>query len=180
VQTALEAFVAAEGQPELVMFSGGEPTIHPHIVEFLATAKDKGVQNVVLNTNGLRLAHDRPFVEKLARLGVRIYLQFDGLSEATHLAIRGRDLRQARQTALDRCADAGLSVILVAAVESGINEAELGESSASGSPIRRCGAWCSSRSPTRAAHPVFDPLTRITNADVIHALVAQCAEWFEP
>jgi uncharacterized radical SAM superfamily Fe-S cluster-containing enzyme len=105
VEAALDAFVAAEGRPEMVMFSGGEPTIHPHIAEFLGLAKAKGVQIVVLNTNGLRLAHDRRFVKDLARLGVRIYLQFDGLSEATHLAIRGRDLhrtKQARPRALRR------------------------------------------------------------------------------
>ena len=54
VEAALDALVAAEGQPEMVMFSGGEPSIHPHIVNFLAMAKAKGVQNVVLNTNGVR------------------------------------------------------------------------------------------------------------------------------
>jgi uncharacterized radical SAM superfamily Fe-S cluster-containing enzyme len=180
VETALDAFVAAEGQPELVMFSGGEPTIHPHIVEFLAMAKDKGVQNVVLNTNGLRLAHDRPFVEKLARLGVRIYLQFDGLSDATYLAIRGRDLRRVKRTALDRCADVGLSVILVAAVEAGINEAELGEIVRFGIAHPAVRGVVFQPVTHSGRHPVFDPLTRITNADVIHALAAQCADWFKP
>lgn len=28
-------------------------------------------------------------------------------------------------------------------------------------------------------HPVFDPLTRVTNADVIHGLVDQCQGWFK-
>jgi uncharacterized radical SAM superfamily Fe-S cluster-containing enzyme len=180
VRTALDAFVAAEGQPEMVMFSGGEPTIHPHIVEFLAMAKDKGVQNVVLNTNGLRLAHDRPFLKKLAHLGVRIYLQFDGQSEGTHLAIRGRDLRRAKQTALDRCADTGLSVILVAAVEAGINEAEVGEIVRFGIAHPAVRGVVFQPVTHSGRHPVFDPLTRLTNADVIHALAAQCAEWFEP
>ena len=97
------------------MFSGGEPSIHPQILEFCAMARDKGVRTVVLNTNGIRLAHDRSFAPALAELDVRIYLQFDGLDEATHLALRGRDLRNAKAQALDRCADAGLTVLLVAA-----------------------------------------------------------------
>jgi uncharacterized radical SAM superfamily Fe-S cluster-containing enzyme len=179
VEAALDAFVAAEGQPELVMFSGGEPSIHPHIVEFLAMAKNKGVQNVVLNTNGLRLAHDRRFVEDLARLGVRIYLQFDGLSEATHLAIRGRDLRRAKQAALERCADAGLVVVLVAAVEAGVNQAELGDIVRFGLAHPAVRAVVFQPVTHSGRHPVFDPLSRITNADVIHALVEQCQPWFK-
>jgi uncharacterized radical SAM superfamily Fe-S cluster-containing enzyme len=35
----LDAFVAAEGEPEVVMFSGGEPTIHKNIVEFIDLAQ---------------------------------------------------------------------------------------------------------------------------------------------
>jgi hypothetical protein len=69
VEAGLDAFVAAEGEPEVVMFSGGEPSIHPQILDFLALARDKGVRNVVLNTNGIRLAHDPGFAGRLAPLG---------------------------------------------------------------------------------------------------------------
>ena len=80
VETGLDAFVAAEGDPEVVMFSGGEPTIHPLILDFLRLATDKGIGLVTLNTNGIRLAHDRRFVAALADAPKpRIYLQFDGL-----------------------------------------------------------------------------------------------------
>ncbi len=152
VEAGLDAFVAAEGEPEVVMFSGGEPSIHPQILEFCAMARDKGVQTVVLNTNGIRLAHDRTFARALAELDVRIYLQFDGLEADTHLALRGRDLRAAKTAALDHCAEAGLAVMLVAAVEPGVNDHEMGaHRSVSASGTRRCGGRCSSRSPMRAA-----------------------------
>ncbi len=179
VAAALDAFVAAEGEPEVVMFSGGEPSIHPHILDFLSMAKGRGVKNVVLNTNGIRLAHDRRFAERLARLDVRVYLQFDGLEAATHLAMRGRDLRQAKQAALEHCAESGLTALLVAAVEAGVNHAELG-------PIVRYGiAHPAVRGVVfqplthSGRHGVFDPRARLTNADVIAGLVAQCPEWFE-
>ncbi len=55
----LDVYVAAEGEPEVVMFSGGEPTIHPHILEFIDAARARPVSTVVLNTNGIRLASDR-------------------------------------------------------------------------------------------------------------------------
>lgn len=42
VEAALDAFVRAEGEPEVVMFSGGEPTIHPLILDFLRLARGRG------------------------------------------------------------------------------------------------------------------------------------------
>ncbi len=179
VEAGLDAFVAAEGEPEVVMFSGGEPSIHRQILEFCALALQKGVKTVVLNTNGIRLARDRHFAPALAALGVRIYLQFDGLQEATHLALRGRDLRRVKAEALDRCAEAGLGVMLVAAVEAGVNDQELGSIVRHGiaQPAVRGVAF---QPVTHAGRtPSFDPRTRLTNADVIHGLVAQCPGWFE-
>src|ERR671918_319598 len=178
VEAGLDAFVAAEGEPEVVMFSGGEPSIHPQILEFCALARDKGIRNVVLNTNGIRLAHDRKFGPALAELGVRIYLQFDGLKESTHLALRGRDLRAAKARALERCSEAGLAVLLVAAVEAGVNDHELGAIVRHGieHPAVRGGVF---QPVTHAGrHVTFDPRQRLTNPDVIHGLVDQCPDWF--
>ena len=180
VEAGLDAFVRAEGEPEVVMFSGGEPTIHPLILDFLRLAAGKGVRYLMLNTNGVRLAHDRKFMADLAGLEHRpnIYLQFDGLSEATHLALRGRDLRAAKQAALDACAEHGLTVTLVAAVERGINDHELGDIVRHGiaHPAVRSVAFQPVTHSGR--HVPFDPRTRITNADVVHGLVAQCPDWF--
>src|SRR5437016_7609744 len=117
VEAGLDAFVRAEGEPEVVMLSGGEPTIHPSILGFMKMASEKGVKIVNLNTNGMRLAHDRKFMKDLSELPKRpnIYMQFDGFAERTHTEIRGRDLRNAKQKALDNCAEFGLNVTLVAA-----------------------------------------------------------------
>src|ERR671918_125175 len=178
VEAGLDAFVAAEGEPEVVMFSGGEPSIHPEILEFLAMAAGKGVGTVVLNTNGIRLAHDPSFAGRLADLGVRIYLQFDGLEEATHLSLRGRDLRRVKAAALDRCAEAGLAVMLVAAVEAGVNSHELGALVRHGIAHPAVRGVVFQPVTHAGRHATFDPRTRLTNADVIHGLTDQCPDWF--
>jgi tetraether lipid synthase len=178
VAAGLDAFVAAEGEPEVVMFSGGEPSIHPQILEFCAMAGDKGVRTVVLNTNGIRLAHDRTFAPALAALGVKIYFQFDGLDEATHLAMRGRDLRRTKAQALDHCADAGLTVMLVAAVERDVNTHELGAVVRHGIAHPAVRGVVFQPVTHAGRHLTFDPRTRLTNADIIHGLVEQCQDWF--
>jgi 7,8-dihydro-6-hydroxymethylpterin dimethyltransferase len=173
----LDRFVAAEGSPEVVQFSGGEPTIHPEILEFIALAQAKGIRSVMLNTNGIRIARDRRFAERLAELRPHLYLQFDGFALETHLALRGKDLRADKQRALDRCAELGLTVTLVCAVEQGVNEHELGEVIRFGvaHPAVRSIAF---QPVTHAGrHLEFDPLQRLTNADVMKLAAAQVPEW---
>jgi uncharacterized radical SAM superfamily Fe-S cluster-containing enzyme len=180
VEAALDAFVRAEGEPEVVMLSGGEPTIHPRILDFLRIARAKGIRHVMLNTNGVRLARDPAFVAALAELRPTIYLQFDGFRERTHRVLRGRDLRATKERALDRCAEAGLPVALVAAVDRGLNDDELGAIVRFGiaHPAVRAAVF---QPVTHAGrHPVFDPRARLTNADVIRGLVEQMAGALRP
>ena len=181
----LDAFVESEGEAEVVMFSGGEPTIHRQILEFVDAAQARPIKAVNLNTNGIRLASDRAFVAALGERNrpgraVNVYLQFDGLDERTHREIRGRDLRETKQRALDNCAAAGLTVTLVAAVERGLNEHELGAvvefglahpavRSVSFQPVTHSGR-----------HVPFDPLNRLTNSDIIHLIAQQRPDWFRP
>ncbi|MEW6581341.1 MAG: radical SAM protein [Actinomycetota bacterium] len=179
VARMLDAFIAAEGDPEVIQFSGGEPSIHPQIVEFLQMAVDRGIRNVMLNTNGIRLARDRRFVDELARLGILVYLQFDGFDDATHRAIRGRDLRELKERALASCADAGLAVTLVAAVERGVNEHEVGAVVRHGVAHPAVRAVVFQPVTHAGRHIAFDPLDRLTNADVMRLLAAQLPEWLE-
>ena len=176
----LDAFVAAEGEPEVVQFSGGEPTIHPDILAFVAMARERGIRIVMINTNGIKLAADRPFVRELAALGAHIYLQFDGLERATHVAMRGRDLRAVKARALEHCAQEGVGVTLVAAVDRGVNDHEIGAIIRTGVEHPAVNSVVLQPVTHSGRHPAFDPLERLTNADVIAACAEQLPEWFAP
>jgi uncharacterized radical SAM superfamily Fe-S cluster-containing enzyme len=179
VEEMLDAFVRAEGSPESVQLSGGEPSMHPQILGMLAAAKRRGIPLVMLNTNGIRLARDPRFAPSLAELGVHVYLQFDGFDESTQLRIRGRSLIDEKLRALDRCAAAGVSVSLAAAVERGVNEHEVGEIIRFGiehpgvtgvflQPVTHTGRFLADS----------DPLDKLTNSDLIAAIAEQLPGWF--
>jgi len=129
IDAMLDTLVASEGFPDLVQISGGEPTIHPQILEILALCKTKPIRHVMLNTNGIRIATDKAFVAALAALkpGFEVYLQFDSLKRAALENLRGGDLRKVRDQALANLEAAGISTTLVCVVKKGVNDAEIGD-----------------------------------------------------
>ncbi|MFD1662990.1 radical SAM protein [Streptomyces caeni] len=177
VETMLDTYVASEGEAEVVMFSGGEPSIHKHILDFLDAARARPIRSVVLNTNGIRLATDARFAPALAERRTTVYLQFDGFDRETHLAIRGKDLRDLKRRALDACAAAGVTVMLAAAVERGLNDHEIGDIIRFG--IQHPAVRGVVLQPVTHAgrHLEFDPLNRLTNSDVIQAIATQLPDW---
>lgn len=65
--------VAAAGFREIYIL-GGEPTLHPRIVDMLESAMSLPFEKVLLVTNGLRLA-DRDFCRRVAASGAHIVVQ---------------------------------------------------------------------------------------------------------
>jgi uncharacterized radical SAM superfamily Fe-S cluster-containing enzyme len=127
VEEILDHFVATEGNPQVVQFSGGEPSMHPRIIPMLRAAKNRGIPHVMLNTNGKRIAQDDRFLADLAELRPSIYFQFDGFEEETYRIIRNApEILEEKLRALDRLAAIDCDVVLVPAVERGVNEHELG------------------------------------------------------
>jgi tetraether lipid synthase len=116
------------GQAEILQISGGEPTLHPQIIEIINMAKAKKFKYIMLNTNGLRIAAEEDFAAQLHNFGYgfEVYLQFDGFSKETSLRLRGQDLSSIKQQAVANLVKYQVPMTLVSTVESGINEHELG------------------------------------------------------
>ena len=119
---------AEEGRAEILQLSGGEPTLHPAIVDILALAKSKRFKYVLLNSNGLRMAEDDGFVARLSAFlpQFEVYLQYDGREAEGHTALRGRDLRAVKEQAIRKLTAAGIPVTLVATIRRGANDHEIG------------------------------------------------------
>jgi uncharacterized radical SAM superfamily Fe-S cluster-containing enzyme len=125
----LDATVANEGEPDVVQLSGGEPTLHPQLFDILDECRRRPIRHLMLNTNGLRLATEPGFAERLAAYAPRfeVYLQFDSLRGEVHRALRGADLSRIRRDALARLNEVGLSTTLVMTVKKGVNDGEVGD-----------------------------------------------------
>lgn len=127
--SAIDRLVQVEGRPEVLQLSGGEPTIHPQFLSILAYACEQPIDVVMLNTNGVRLAKDRRFLDAVAahRDRVEVYLQFDGLGDRQHELLRGQSLFQTKLHAIDALAEVGLKCTLVCTLQQDVNEDQVGE-----------------------------------------------------
>jgi len=124
----LDAVVRNEGQPDVVQISGGEPTSHPDFFAVLDMARARPIKHLMVNSNGIRIAKDEAFAQRLASYmpGFELYLQFDSLREAPLRALRRADLREVRRQALERLNRLGISTTLVVTLKKGVNDDEIG------------------------------------------------------
>jgi uncharacterized radical SAM superfamily Fe-S cluster-containing enzyme len=129
IERMLDAVVANEGHPDVVQISGGEPTLHPDFFRILDLAKARPVQHLMLNTNGIRIAREEGFAERLAEYmpGFEIYLQFDSFETSALRELRGADLAAVRMQAIEKLNRLGVSTSLVVTLKRGLNDKEIGK-----------------------------------------------------
>ena len=176
VERMLDLVVENEGEPDVVQLSGGEPTIHPQFFEILDAAKRRPIKHLMLNTNGLRIANDPGFAERLATYqpDFEIYLQFDSFKPSALTCLRGRDLTDIRRKAIEKLNELNLSTTLVVTLQKGLNDDEIGKITEYALQ-QRCVRGVTFQ-PTQIAGRVenFNPATdRLTLTEVRQAILDQ-------
>ena len=129
VEAMLDAVVASEGEPDLVQLSGGEPTVHPQFWAVMDAMRARPIRHRMINTNGLRIAREPGFAERLADYmpGFEVYLQFDSLRRDALMDLRGADLSRVRIEALEALERTGVSTTLVVTLKKGVNDGEIAD-----------------------------------------------------
>lgn len=111
-----------------LQLSGGEPTLRDDLPEIVKYAQLAGIHHVEVNTNGIRIANDPDFLERLLESDVSsFYLQFDGITDEPYNVTRGLGLLPTKLRALENLRTRGHdSVILVVTLVRGVNDDQLG------------------------------------------------------
>ena len=104
-----------------VQFSGGEPTMRDDLPELVLKAKELGLYQVQVATNGIRIAQEPGYAARLKEAGLStVYLHFDGVTRETNSKLAS-DRR-----AIENCEKIGLGVVLVPTIINGRNDHEVG------------------------------------------------------
>ena len=117
------------GRLDVLMLSGGEPTIHPDFLQLLDRVVERNITRIVVNSNGIAISRDDLLLEALRRHNrrVEVYLQFDGFRRETYLHHRNADLRAMKQSAVERLSGVGVFTTLTMTASLGVNDDEIGD-----------------------------------------------------
>jgi uncharacterized radical SAM superfamily Fe-S cluster-containing enzyme len=109
-----------------VQFAGGEPTVRDDLPELIEMAKQMGFIQVQIATNGVRMAQDREYCDRLKRTLVStIYLQFDGVTPGPYRKARGFDALPLKLKALENMRSAQMNgIVLVPTLVRGVNDTQ--------------------------------------------------------
>ncbi len=180
VERMLDTVIENEGYADVVQLSGGEPTIHPRILDILEMAKKKRIKALMINTNGVRIARDEDFVRSLSAFkgNFEVYLQFDGFRQSTYEELRGMDLRDVKTRAIANLTKYEIPINLTATIKRGLNEDEIGAIVKLGVAEKMVRGVTFQPVTNVGRHNNFDALDRTTVPDVIHAIEAQTSGMF--
>jgi len=118
----LDRVMKAEGGCRMVQLLGGEPTLHPHLLDLINIAEAKGVEVIVINTNGLVLSESENLARDLSGRKVMVNLQFDGLDDKINESLRGIKMLDSKMKAIDNLNRFKVPCSLVVTVKEGLND----------------------------------------------------------
>jgi len=105
-----------------IQITGGEPTLRNDLFEILSNAKKIGFSHVQIQTNGITLAEDVEYCQRLKDAGIdTIYMSFDGVTLETNPLI------SYHKKALENLRNVNLNVVLVPVLIGGKNVHESGK-----------------------------------------------------
>src|SRR5262245_51969295 len=103
----------ADGDLDLINLTGGEPTLHPEIVDLIRICQNAGIHRVSLCSHGLGLAKNPELLSGLAELHGRIALSFDTFRDSVDKKLNGVRSVDAKLRALELLDEAGVDVTLI-------------------------------------------------------------------
>ena len=129
IKSVFEKATSFKPQREInVLFSGGEATLSPILLDAIRHAKSMGFHRVHVATNGIRFAQNRDFALEAKAAGLHaVYLQFDGVSEAKNRHRGIGNYMEVKHRALENIAAAGMRTTLQVSVVNGRNNDGLGD-----------------------------------------------------
>lgn len=110
---------------ELINITGGEPSLHPNLFDILAVCRENGIDRITMNTNGLKIASDRKFAEKLKESGVQLVLSLDTVDSTKSKIIHGKNIVAEKQQALKIIEELQIPTTILSVCIKGINEEDV-------------------------------------------------------
>ncbi len=115
------------GEVDLINLTGGEPTLHPDIFNLIKACQKKGIKRITMNTNGLKIAQDHAFAERIKQSGVQLVLSLNTFDAAKSVIIHGKDITQYKRRALEVLEELDIPTTILSVCIKNINEGDVAD-----------------------------------------------------
>lgn len=128
IEARLDQLIAIEGKGISLQLSGGEPSVRKDLDKIASMVKRKGFGQLEMVSNGIRLAREPEFAQKLVEWGfTSVYLQFDSTRRDDIFKLRGEDLWDVRVKAIAALERVKLPSTLAVPLYKGLNSDQVGQ-----------------------------------------------------
>jgi uncharacterized radical SAM superfamily Fe-S cluster-containing enzyme len=125
LRRTVDWIIESSGPVDLINITGGEPTLHPDLLDVLDACRRPEIGRVTMNSNGIRLAEDLDLCRRLAEMDVAVILSLNTFDSETCRRMHGRDLVATKLKAIENLGRAGVRVTLLNVLARGLNEQDL-------------------------------------------------------
>jgi len=113
IKKTVDWIIESSQQVDLINITGGEPTLHPNIIDILHACKRPEIGRITMNSNGICLAEDYTLCEQLADIGVYVILSFNTFDSDVSKHLHGCDITALKLKAIDNLTRAGVRMTLL-------------------------------------------------------------------
>ncbi|UCE56917.1 MAG: radical SAM protein [Desulfobacterales bacterium] len=126
MKKTIDWLVKTRGSLDLVNITGGEPTLHPEILDIIRVCKREEIGRVTMSTNGIILAKNYDLCQKLAELETCVVLSFNTFDGNVSIKMNGKDLVETKLKTIDNLHRAGARMTLINVLTHDHNENAIG------------------------------------------------------
>lgn len=112
---------------QLINLTGGEPTMHPNLDKIIDVCKNKGINRITMNTNGLLINQKPELAKMLKEKGVQVVLSMDALTSENSKLIFGVDIVSQKLKTLEILEELQIPTTLLCVAIKGINENDISQ-----------------------------------------------------
>ena len=109
---------------DIINFTGGEPTLNPHLPELLDMCRKAGIRRLTISTNGLKLL-DEAYVLMLKSFDARVILSLDTFDPEIDRQMLGADTTRAKLRVIDSLEKHDVTCTILPAVAAGLNDKDV-------------------------------------------------------
>jgi len=125
VKRIIEVIRNQRGDLDVINLTGGEPTLHPNFFEITEYLRSCGFKRITINTNGIRVAHDEDFAERLGDSHAQMVLSLNTFDPDKSIRLHGRDISQEKRMALAAFEKHNVPVTILCVAVRNFNETDL-------------------------------------------------------